>query len=374
MPDDTVVEFDDDAFASFCLQTYDRNGDGVLTVGEIKDVTSLAVDDQRMRSLGGIEYFTGLQGLYCNPMNGGNLERLDVSRNPELRYLDCKSNKLEYLNISGLKMLSRVDCGSNRLCALDLQGLPQLEILLCGDNRLEKMDLSGAPALTSLDCSDNKIADLDLNPCEGMQIVWCTGNEPGLRVTLDWRQTPVVVGDDDADIRVEGDEDLAFAEPAVEAALAELSFDKNRDGRISRHEARYVRELFGFNCDRVGTLADFSYFVNLYWCELVSADKGQCKLRSLDTFARNERLQNLDLMHLPVASVDLSKFPALKSLRMSACDVEELDVSGLQHLEGLECSNSPALKMILFKNNSQMLNLSHLGVDQHTLLRYKGSD
>lgn len=36
MTDDTVAVFGDDAFGVFCLRTYDRNGDGVLTVGEIK--------------------------------------------------------------------------------------------------------------------------------------------------------------------------------------------------------------------------------------------------------------------------------------------------------------------------------------------------
>ena len=65
MTDDTVAVFGDDAFGVFCLRTYDRNGDGVLTVGEIKNVVSLDFDDKDIRSLDGIEYFTGLQSLYC---------------------------------------------------------------------------------------------------------------------------------------------------------------------------------------------------------------------------------------------------------------------------------------------------------------------
>lgn len=66
MTDDTVAVFGDDAFGAFCLRTYDRNGDGVLTVGEIKNVVSLDFDDKDIRSLDGIEYFTGLQSLYTN--------------------------------------------------------------------------------------------------------------------------------------------------------------------------------------------------------------------------------------------------------------------------------------------------------------------
>lgn len=83
MTDDTVAVFGDDAFGAFCLRTYDRNGDGVLTVGEIKNVVSLDFDDKDIRSLDGIEYFTGLQSLYCNQSAGGNLVRLDVSRNAD---------------------------------------------------------------------------------------------------------------------------------------------------------------------------------------------------------------------------------------------------------------------------------------------------
>ena len=71
MTDDTVAVFGDDAFGAFCLRTYDRNGDGVLTVGEIKNVVSLDFDDKDIRSLDGIEYFTGLQSLYCNQSAGG---------------------------------------------------------------------------------------------------------------------------------------------------------------------------------------------------------------------------------------------------------------------------------------------------------------
>ena len=70
-------------------------------------------------------------------------------------------------------------------------------------------------------------------------------------------------------------------------ALAARNFDKNGDGRISRHEAVYVRELFDTDCSGFESLSDLSYLIKLYWCELVCADKGACKLRSLDYFARN---------------------------------------------------------------------------------------
>ena len=373
MTDDTVAVFGDDAFGVFCLRTYDRNGDGVLTVGEIKNVVSLDFDDKDIRSLDGIEYFTGLQSLYCNQSAGGNLVRLDVSRNAELRTLCCAGNKLEELVVDGLRNLSRVDCAANNLEKLDLQNLPVLTFLLCLNNRLRNLDFSETPGLKSIDCANNGISALDVRPCGDITMIWCEGNA-GMRISLDWRQAPGIFGDDDVVLEVAGDENLVFADAAVEGALAARNFDKNGDGRISRHEAVYVRELFDTDCSGFESLSDFSYLINLYWCELVCADKGACKLCSLDSFARNGLLYNLDLRNLPVATVDLSRYPALKYVRMSGCDVEELDVSGLQYLESLVCDNSPVLKTVFFRNSAQYDRMSWINLDKHILIRFKESD
>lgn len=201
MTDDTVAVFGDDAFGVFCLRTYDRNGDGVLTVGEIKNVVSLDFDDKDIRSLDGIEYFTGLQSLYCNQSAGGNLVRLDVSRNAELRTLCCAGNKLEELVVDGLRNLSRVDCAANNLEKLDLQNLPVLTFLLCRNNRLRNLDFSETPGLKSIDCANNGISALDVRPCGDITMIWCEGNA-GMRISLDWRQAPGIFGDDDVVLEV----------------------------------------------------------------------------------------------------------------------------------------------------------------------------
>ena len=48
-----------------------------------------------------------------------------------------------------------------------------------------------------------------------------------MRISLDWRQAPGIFGDDDVVLEVAGDENLVFADAAVEAALAAKNFDKN---------------------------------------------------------------------------------------------------------------------------------------------------
>ena len=69
MTDDTVAVFGDDAFGAFCLRTYDRNGDGVLTVGEIKNVVSLDFDDKDIRSLYIVTNLPGV--IWCGSMSAG---------------------------------------------------------------------------------------------------------------------------------------------------------------------------------------------------------------------------------------------------------------------------------------------------------------
>ena len=59
---------------------------------------------------------------------------------------------------------------------------------------------------------------------------------------------------------------------------------------------------------------------------------------------------------------------------MSGCDVEELDVSGLQYLESLVWDNSPVLKTVFFRNSAQYDRMSWINLDKHILIRFKESD
>lgn len=178
-----MAVFGDAAFEAFCLRTYDRDGDGVLTVGEIKSVWLLEFDNKDIQSLEGIEYFTGLQYLSCNLAAGGNLVRLDVSRNAELRKLYCYGNKLEELVITGLRNLVYVDCTSNRLEKLDLRDLPVLEVLICRENRLRSLDFSANPCLTHIDCMDDRIPALDVSGLQNLEGLNCV-HSPALKTVF----------------------------------------------------------------------------------------------------------------------------------------------------------------------------------------------
>ena len=118
------------------IAQYDTDGDGYLNKAEltsIASVTSLNVSNKNINSLKGIEYFTGLQYLYCS---NNQLTALDVSKNRNLKLLECQNNYITSLDVSGMLSLFRLFCQNNRLTSLNIDNCPALTQLYCYRNRL----------------------------------------------------------------------------------------------------------------------------------------------------------------------------------------------------------------------------------------------
>jgi hypothetical protein len=73
---------------------------------------------------------------------------LDVSRNTELKYLDCGSAKLSSLDVSNNAKLTELYCQNNNLTTLDLSNNLALRILNCENNGLYNLLLWYCPQLT----------------------------------------------------------------------------------------------------------------------------------------------------------------------------------------------------------------------------------
>ena len=120
----------DRVFHEYCLDEFDTDKDGKLSVGEAAAVKTIDVSDLRIRSMIDLTSFPALDTLRCNEMM--ELKKLDVSAMKSLRYLECNAcygldtlvvngaDRLEFLSVrergvprldvSGLKMLRRLDC------------------------------------------------------------------------------------------------------------------------------------------------------------------------------------------------------------------------------------------------------------------------
>lgn len=135
------LTFDDEAFAVYCLDHYDTNGDGRLSRYEA----------QRVRRMD------------CSGAGIASLDDIGEFRN--LTQLDCSGNRLRRLDLTGCTLLETVDCAGNELAELDVAGLRSLRSLDCRTNRLARLDLQSNSSLTTLDCRENRLTTLDLASC-----------------------------------------------------------------------------------------------------------------------------------------------------------------------------------------------------------------
>ncbi len=84
---------------------------------------------------------------------------LDLSHNAKLEYLDCSSCSLTSLDLSNNRELISLDCGDNHLSSLDVSMLSRLDHLMCEKNSLSSLDISHNAQLKYLSCCENNISD-----------------------------------------------------------------------------------------------------------------------------------------------------------------------------------------------------------------------
>ena len=168
------VEIDDPAFKSYCLNNFDTNKDGRISLEEAAMVEEIYVPDMNIRSLQGIEYFTNLKQLRCM---SNQLTSLDVSKNTALEVLHCGWNQLTSLDVSKNTALRALSCNSNNLKSLDVSKNTLLARLDCGKTQLTNLDVSKNTALTSLNCMSNELTSLDISKNTQLKELDCRWNQ-----------------------------------------------------------------------------------------------------------------------------------------------------------------------------------------------------
>jgi thiol-disulfide isomerase/thioredoxin len=196
--EDVLALIPDSAFLAYCesqMTEWDINRDGKLSFAEAAAVTQINVYGNRIVSLAGIEYFTGLTYLNCQ---SNQLTLLDVSKNTALTYLHCAGNQLTSLDVSKNTVLTTLYCngnftsldlskntaltelscgGSNKLASLDLSKNTALEYLVCSATQLTELDLSNNTALTILNCSSSQLTSLNVSECGAITYLDCRFNQ-----------------------------------------------------------------------------------------------------------------------------------------------------------------------------------------------------
>lgn len=212
---DFKLNFPDEEFRRFLKDCCDTNGDGNLDV-DIKNMT--IPTGYAIKSLEGIRFFEDLEKLDChdiglttlNVTKNFNLKELNCSGNQlkaslyilssGLKKLNCSNNKLTFMNLgilSGLNLeevdcsnnnianivmdsvgeLVKFDCSNNALMALDVSQCSKLQQLNCAGNQLMELDVSSQTQLTELDCHNNKLTELNVKQNGGLTSLICNDNQ-----------------------------------------------------------------------------------------------------------------------------------------------------------------------------------------------------
>ena len=170
---DFKLNFPDEEFRNFLKGYCDTNNDGKLDV----DIKSMKIPNSyAIKSLKGIEFFEDLETLDCH---GIGLTTLNVTKNFNLKELNCSDNQLKdylYILSSGLKKL---DCSNNKLTHMNLgilSGL-NLEEVNCSNNNITNIVMWSVGELVKFDCSNNDLMALDVSQCFKLQQLNCAGNQ-----------------------------------------------------------------------------------------------------------------------------------------------------------------------------------------------------
>ena len=309
--------FPDDNFRAYVLERIDKDGDVVLSEGEIEGTTSIVVSDMDIADLTGIGCFADLKYLYCE---NNDLKTLDVSDCPLLRRLECRNNKITSLNIKGCSAIETLTCDNNRLSTLDVSHCSNLTGLDCADNLLTTLDVTKCKDLFALSCSKNRLTYVDVSECTKLNSLYCYDMQ---LTSLDVTRCA------DLEILNCSGNPLGFLDVrnCGKLRILECSFNALDSLDVSNCPQLSSFVCYGNNLTKLDVtgnikLRDFSCFDN----KLTSLNVTQCT-----------NLEMLQTSGNPLQVLDVSKCTDLEMLFCENSKLTSIDVSECLYLKDLYC-------------------------------------
>ena len=109
---------------------------------------------------------------------GGNkIGSLDMSHCPNILLLEVANNALTEVDLSGCTRLESLDLSANQLTELDLSDCDKLFSASVSENKLTTLDVSGKPELVVLSCSFNQIAEINTEGCRDLRWLYADNNK-----------------------------------------------------------------------------------------------------------------------------------------------------------------------------------------------------
>ena len=163
------TNFPDETFRQYVKETWDKDGDNVLSADEITAAQSINLSENDtwkngIASLDGIQYFTNLRYLVADAMP--NISgALDFSNNRELRSI--KMSNIVFVNGQGQNV-------GGKLSSVTLGNLPKLrELNLTNQYVIKSIDVSQCPAIENLSLGGTSISTLDVSKNKNLAFLAC---------------------------------------------------------------------------------------------------------------------------------------------------------------------------------------------------------
>ena len=171
--------FPDAVFRDYISESVDTNNDGLLSVEEIENVTTIflrANKDERysnLTSLKGVEIFSELSEL---SIMGCGVKELDLSGNRKLTYLQCSDTAITNIDVSIFPELRNLQIAGTLIDSIDVSHNFELHTLDVSNTNIVELELSNNKELTQLYCNNcEKISSLDLNTNSHIQEISIAG-------------------------------------------------------------------------------------------------------------------------------------------------------------------------------------------------------
>lgn len=205
-PQPEQVEIKDPVLKQYLLDKgIDTDQNGVISPEEAAAFTAIemgfeygedATDQNTVKDLSGLEYFTSLQTLNLkfhrvtdpSPVEGlASLTSLNLGENPisalnlaklgNLTDLRLYGTQIKELDLTAVPKLQSLYLQRTALTALDLTGLTELTSAFINEAQLSSLKADGLSRLTRLDAVKNKLTQLSVTNCEALTELHLNDNQ-----------------------------------------------------------------------------------------------------------------------------------------------------------------------------------------------------
>ena len=293
---DGTITIPDSNFRKYCIDNFDKNGDGAISYKEARVVSRIDVNTDSIYSVQGIEHMMNVEYISCygslpsnSEVGSGKLTSLDVSKNVALTHLNCMRNQIYSLDVSNNTKLTYLDCTNNKLSELDVRNNTELEYLNIRRNTISNLDISNNTGLLSLYCLENDLTKLNVSNNASLKVLDCDHNH------------------------------FTILDISKNAALTDLCCHSNQ---LTQLDISNNTALICLDCS-------FNHM-----------------LTSLDV-TKNIALQRLSCSYTQLSSLDVSNNTELTYLWCPYNQLKTLDVSNNPSLEKLYCNNTTLTDLYL---------------------------